>query len=101
MTIIIEYIEGDDVQHGTPKKPFTALAYVEWSKDGKSYYAHADETKFNRVQHGPPKKNELRVADEAFEYEDSAGNWEHRGIPDDVRETLALLIAPSLRKSAP
>ena len=94
MTIIIEYIEGDDVQHGTPKKPFTALAYVEWSKDGKSYYAHADETKFNRF-------NELRVADEAFEYEDSAGNWEHRGIPDDVREAIALLIAPSLRKAAP
>jgi hypothetical protein len=89
--IIIEYIEGDDVQT-TPSKPFTALSYVEWRKNGRSYYAHADETSFDA----------LNEADEdADEYEDSAGNWEHRGIPDEVREHIALLIAPSLRAKLP
>ena len=84
--IIITYWEGDEGKD----RPFTKIEYVEWEKDRKSYFAHADESKFN-----------LSEDTDRDEVEGPRGHWEHRGIPDDVRETLALLIAPSLRKAAP
>ncbi len=86
-TIVIEYWEGDD---NKPKRPFSAVTYVEWTRNGKSYYGHADESQFNYGEDTPEGVDELL---------NPTGHWEHRGIPDDVRETLALLIAPSLRKN--
>ena len=83
--IIITYWEGDE----TKDTPFTALYYAEWTKSGKSYYGHADVSSFNYGEENGDRD----------EQQDGAGNWEHRGIPDDVRETLAYLIAPSLRKA--
>ncbi len=83
--IVIIYWEGDD----TRVLPFTKLEYVEWMRGAKSYYAHADESKFDPFG---------EFGDDLTEWEDDRGNYEHRGIPDDVREALALLIAPTLRR---
>ena len=85
MTIVINYWEGDDVQHAplvSERRPFTKLAYAEWTRDGREEWAHADENKF--------KGGDETEGDGPLE------DGEVRGIPDDVRETLALLIAPSL-----
>ncbi len=83
--ITITYVEFDE----TRSTPITALTYVEWDTPGKSHYAHADEAKFNT--------GDETDEDEA---EDSRGNIEHRGIPVEVREALALLICPTLRRAA-
>ena len=85
--IIITYWEGDDVQHATPKnpkRPFTALTYAEWTRNGRAQWARADENKFNFGEETPC---------------DELGDGQVRAIPDDVRETIALMIAPSLRKT--
>ncbi len=70
-TITITYWEGDE----SKTHPLTKLYYAEWTRNGIAEYAHADEELFT----ADPRDNEVR------------------GIPDDVRETLALLIAPSLK----
>ena len=85
--IIIEYLEGDDTHFGLKHHPFTKLIYIEWRQGSKSYYAYADESRFNLF-------NEFRVDEDADEYADSAGNIETRGIPDQVRRVLAELIFP-------
>ncbi len=74
-TIVITYWEGDDRQVA-PKTPFTKMIYAEWTRNGVEQWARADDTLW-----------------------DAPGKGEVLGIPDDVRETLALLIAPSLRKN--
>ena len=72
-TITITYWEGDDKQVGQ-KAPFTKITYAEWVRNGIDEWARADESLW-----------------------DDPGAGEVCGIPDDVRETLALLIAPSLK----
>ena len=81
--IVITYWEGDE----TKDTPFTRLHYCEWTQDGRSYYAHADESHFNYGEGD----------DDLDEYRDGAGNWEHRGIPLSVRRVLAELIFPPLK----
>ncbi len=73
-TIVITYWEGDDRQV-PPKTPFTKMINAEWTRNGVEQWARADDTLW-----------------------DAPGKGEVLGIPDDVRETLALLIAPSLSK---
>ncbi len=88
--IIITYWEGDDVQHtrtGKPQSPFTKMVYAEWTRNGVPQWGFADEEKFDPLAELPEDQTE-------------GANGEVRGIPDDVRETLALLIAPSLRRSS-
>ncbi len=77
--IIITYWEGES--------PFTKMTYAEWTRNGVPQWAHADEAKFDPLGELPEDATD-------------GGNGEVRGIPDDVRETLALLIAPSLRRSS-
>ena len=80
--ITIEYWEGDE----SKDNPFTKLTYIEWTCGTKSYYAHADESKFNYGEENGDDD----------ERQDSAGIWEHRGIPSEVRRALAELIFPPL-----
>ena len=82
--IIIQYWEGDE----TKDTPFTKLTYCEWTQGTKSYYAHADESMFDYGE---------RDEDDCDEKQDTAGNWEHRGIPLSVRRALATLIFPPLK----
>ena len=84
--IAITYWEGNE----TKDTPFTALNYIEWTEGPKSYYAHADEAKFDYGEHDE---------DDCDEQQDTAGNWEHRGIPLRVRRALAELIFPPLKGS--
>jgi hypothetical protein len=84
--ITITYWEGDE----TKDLPFTALHYCEWTYHGRHYYAYADESAFNHADE----------SGDLDEYRDDAGNYEHRGIPLEVRRTLAALIFPPLKDHA-
>jgi hypothetical protein len=81
--ITITYWEGNE----TKDSPFTRLHYCEWTCNGRHYYAHADESSFNYGEENG----------DLDEYRDGAGNYEHRGIPLEVRRTLAALIFPPLK----
>lgn len=86
MAIIVTYWEGDESRAA----PFTKLTYAEWEKDGRSYYGHANEDSFN----GGDETDEDELPANKY------GHIEVRGIPNEVREALAYLIAPHLRPAA-
>ena len=85
--ITITYWEGDE----TKDTPFTRLYYCEWTHNGRSYYAHADESHFDHNFAFGEENSGLE------ECRDDAGNWAHRGIPNSVRRALAELIFPPLK----
>ncbi len=70
--IKIMYWEGDDSH--MMKKPFTRLTYAEWLQDGVSDAGYGTD------------------ADNAYRNNPD----DHALIPDDVREHIALIVAPSL-----
>lgn len=74
--IVITYWEGDE---SLAKPAITRLVYAEWTRNGVKEHAYATQD------------------DDPYGKEDDAAD---NVIPDDVRETLALLIAPSLRRPA-
>ena len=74
--IKITYLEFDDQGIGVHRTLITRLIYVEYMQHGVRHHAYAE-----------PAYDAYRGTDDAGEH----------GIPDDVREHLALLIAPHLR----
>ena len=73
----VTYWEADEKSFGGVPQPITRLVYAEWIRDGlpEQGYATAEDDSY------------CGTRDEGMHY-----------IPDDVRETLALLIAPHLRE---
>ena len=79
--IKVIYWEGND----NKDVPFTSLYYAEWKRDGRSEWAYADDARFNYGEDT-----------DADAIESPMGSWQVRTIPDDVRETIAIIVAPSL-----